>query len=591
MANKNLTKGRMMINYNKKHIKNLSRKKLYLILFLHLTMFISCSTNKQYIGKVNNEPIKTDSYINLFMNNLDNFYREFNNTPDDRERKRIADETWQRFIDGYIMVDLYNKNRIEPTSPREVIDTLRTNIPIQILNSPRFRNENLEFDFESYYSSLIDDSPENLIWLKNFYQSTYIPQKKLQKKILSQRTFSEKEIKNFYDTRYSIAEIELYSFNVNDLDRKAITVSDKEIEDYYNANRMSFFVDTIVDVNWVSFKIKPSEKDVLNAEKIADSLYIEIKRGMSFNNLASLYSSQPFARLQGIMGYMEYSDFPHFIAEKLMNSDVGDILQPIFYDNSWWLYKVEAKTPNMIKPNIIKIDIKISRETIDENRNKMSSFIELSNLIGFNRSANELLLEVFSKKNMSLKNNYIEGIGDISNIIRELIKLPEKNTYAPIRIPDEDYYVIFQLDKKTNGYIKSRYAAMEEIIELLTNKKALDQIVIEAERYRTNLTGIKPYISKLYIDYDNTIFPTSFVHEVMQTHLNEATKVFLEKEKAYFAKVIYKEIKKDAPLYILIRDKLIIELQNMDKDKYFEEWVNQQRKKTKIKDKRPKNLR
>ncbi|MCL1827505.1 MAG: SurA N-terminal domain-containing protein [Candidatus Cloacimonetes bacterium] len=563
--------------------------KSYSLIFL-IVFINSCATNKEYYGSVNKEPIKSESFINLYMNNLEEFQKENNFSPDEQQKKQIANDTWKRFVEGNILLGLYKKYNIS-VSPREVLDSLRTNIPPSLYESPRFRNDYNEFDYERYYSSLNNDTPENLISIKNFYLSTYIPRKKLENAIVSQRTFTDKEINNYIEMENTSVAANLYVFYQKHIPKNKVNITDEEIEDYYSANRLNYYVETELDINWVSIGLQPSEKDKNFAWVKADSLYNELKNGVNFQHIANIHSAQPFGRLHGIMGFMEYDEFPDFIAETLRQTPVNQVLRPCFYDNAWWIYKVEDKTPNMIKPSIIKIDIKLSRNTIEDNKKTIMTFLDIQNMLGFQRAASELSLTVFQKEKMNTRNNYIEGIGDITNVLMELAKLPEKAIYNPIRVPDSDCYIIFQIEKKTMGYFKSLYAVMDEIVETLTNEKLLIQATNEAELYKKRASSIVPLVKPIVIDIKNNELPSKFVKEAIQTNVEESTNVYSDDSSAFFAVVKSKYQKKITPSTPDEREKIIIAMQNIDKKEYFDDWYNAQKKKAKVIDKRPKNLR
>ena len=65
------------------------------------------------------------------------------------------------------------------------------NIPEIVKKSPQFNTAAGEFNLDAYESSLVNNKPVDLSWLKNFYYTSYIPMAKLKQQIIKNRKISE----------------------------------------------------------------------------------------------------------------------------------------------------------------------------------------------------------------------------------------------------------------------------------------------------------------------------------------------------------------------------------------------------------------
>ena len=544
---------------------------------------IACSTNSQYIGKVNKNNITRTDYLSEFGMRYSAFVQRYSVEPDSEQRKQIADSAFQRIVEGYFLQDLFKKYNIT-VSHREVLDTLRTNIPEYIKNDTRFQNLQGAFNRDTYLQALQTDRPIDLTELRNIYQTSIIPYRRLQNIIISQRNISEKDIRELYQIKYATAEVTIHTFTENDIDINEINITDKEIAEYYDKNKITFFKEPTADLNWVLFPLAPSQNDINKIAATADSLYRAIRNGAPFATLARDFSAQPYARQLGSDGYREIEEFEPEIQTKIRSTQTGQTIPPFIFQNAHWILQIDEKTTNMVKLNIIKIDIKPSNQTIETRRNQMERFVELQNIIGFARTADEMRMTLYSKKDLSLGNSYIETIGDISDIIYEIERLPEKTILSPILIPDIDIYVIFQIDKKTPSAYKTIYEVSDQITQTIRNEKMIEYIIQKANHALNQKSTQNTTNTNITYNSKNT-YPYEFIRDVLTKTTGQTTKIHTDQQTAYFATIIENHTLERPPIDTQ-KTILRIELQNIDREKYFTQWINNQRTKIKIKDNR-----
>jgi hypothetical protein len=588
------------------------KKYLYLISIIILFL-TACATNSQYIGKVNNNWIQKDEYMIQVHKLYESFMIEHNYSPDTQTRKLLAEQAWNNIVNAYKLRDIFIEYSVS-ASIKETVDTLKSNIPELMLNSPRFKNKNNEFDYESYYSSLISDKPENLSWLRNHYQTTYIPLKKLQAIILSERKINQNELKQLYDLKNTSVNIEKYTFDLNFihttqnkdnnptafflkdyLENNKIAVTEQEIQEYYNNNKKLYFVEPQTDLNWVLFDNIPSKADSLKTKALADSLYNLLIKGKDFSKLANDFSSAPYNRLKGYAGFIEIDEFEKDISEKIKASTSNEVIKPFYYNNSWWIIRVNEKTLTMAKLHIIKLDIITSKETMALTKKKLERFSELSYQIGFTKTAQELSLSINQSDNLSLKNSKIEGLGDAENIIRRAMLLPNKTILEPILINDNQTYIIFQVEKNHPGYFKNLIEVYEDIEKILISKKSKDLLISTVHNFKEDFnknilpTGI---ITQKNIQYNESIkwLPYEFIKECVTQQDNSMTNIYQNEDEIYFAKIISKNSNSNSQSFSTQIPELTKELQNINSSKYFENWLQKQMSKGKVKDLRPNDL-
>jgi len=564
--------------------------KLFILFTLLFTLLTACSSNHEYAGSVNKNKITLEEYRASVYGGYEAFVARNNYNPSAQQIKVIEDEAWKTLTQSYALKDIFEKYKVSATYS-EVIDSLRVNIPAGFLSNSVFVDEDGRFDNQMYISSLTTDKPVDMNFARLFYHSTYIPRRKLQKIVLSSRAISEKELLKHYNTKYTQADIELYTFNVDSIKNDPFTITDEEARDYYNKNREMFYVDTAFDLNWVLFDVVATERDRMLSQRMADSLYNEIYYGRRFSQLASRYSDQPYARMQGVVGYIDVAELHPQMQRYVGNAGNNELIPPFYFDNAWWIVQVNDRTEHMVSLNIIKLEDKASAETQKENASKMERFVQLCNRIGFARTADELHLPIYHQSGLSLKNSIIESIGDITNVLRRATNLSEKSILEPMLIPQTNTHVAFQIDKKTTGYYKSLYLAIDQISEAIFNDRKLSLITAKAEDHRNGQTISGATTKRITLDYSQREgFEYNFLAEVMSSETGHITMVYSSGENAYYARVLAKREVEGRPPFSTQTLLLKNELQTVNGDAYFQDWLDNQLRKARVVDRRPKEL-
>jgi len=564
--------------------------KLFILFTLLFALLTACSTNQEFAGSVNKNKITLEEYRASVYGGYEAFVSRNNYNPNAQQIRVIQDEVWKTLTQSYALKDLFEKYNVSATYS-EVIDSLRVNIPAGFRSNSVFVDEEGRFNSEMYLTSLTTDKPVDMNYARQFYHSTYIPRKKLQKIVLASRAISEKELLKLYNTKYTQADVEFYYFGVDSVKNDPFTITDEDARDYYNSNRETFYVEPTFDLNWVIFDVVATERDRMLTQRLADSLYNEIYYGRRFSILASRYSDQPYARMQGVVGYIDVAELHPEMQRYIRDARENELIPPFYFDNAWWIVKLNDRTEHMVNLNIMKLEDKASAETQKENALKMERFVQLCNRIGFARTADELRLPVYHQSGLSLNNSIIESIGDIANVLRRANNLSEKSILEPMLIPQTNTHVAFQIDRKTTGYYKTLYQAIDQIRQAIFNERKLDLITAKAKDHRNGQTMSGATTKRITLGYSQREgYDYNFLAEVMSSETGHITQVYASGENAYYARVLAKRELDNKPPFSTQTYILKNELQAVDGDAYFQDWLDNQLKKAKVVDKRPKEL-
>jgi hypothetical protein len=162
---------------------------------------------------------------------------------------------------------------------------------------------------------------------------------------------------------------------------------------------------------------------------------------------------------------------------------------------------------------------------------------------------------------------------------------------SPILHPDEGSILIFQVERKTNGYFKSIFGALEEITEIKKQEKIVPMLLLKAENQKKSPSNHDVNKRFEQVDFKNNDLPEKLVIDIFKRKPNEKTNVIVENNVAYYAKIIAIHSGQNPLPYSLMRTELIKELQEQGSDEYYEKWLRDQKRKIRIKDKRPSYLK
>lgn len=154
---------------------------------------------------------------------------------------------------------------------------------------------------------------------------------------LSEVKLSEEDIKQFYDRNKEMLKEPLrlqVEYATYPFERYAagVTVGEKEIEEYYQANRdTKFRKPKELKLRYVSIRVPANAdaKQIEEARARADRVVAEARAGKDFAGLAKQYSDDPSATKGGDLGWSAQGQLPPQLAGvfKLAKGEVSDVIE------------------------------------------------------------------------------------------------------------------------------------------------------------------------------------------------------------------------------------------------------------------------
>lgn len=168
---------------------------------------------------------------------------------------------------------------------------------------------------------------------------------------LSKMNTSENEVKNNLSKNIIL---ENYVKSISD----EITVSDKEIKEYYNKNKDEFKQEEQVRASHIIISSKNGEK--VAQEKI-NKIYSEIKDGLSFEEAAKKYSEDGSANTGGDLGFFRRGMMVKEFEDVAFNTKKGEISKPFKTEFGYHILMVTDKKEEK------QLSLEEAKETIKSN--------------------------------------------------------------------------------------------------------------------------------------------------------------------------------------------------------------------------------
>ncbi|HHT9154061.1 MAG TPA: peptidylprolyl isomerase [Candidatus Hypogeohydataceae bacterium YC40] len=154
---------------------------------------------------------------------------------------------------------------------------------------------------------------------------------------------------------------------------KKISISPKEVRDYYLKHRDEFNEEREVKVRQILIRALPDPKE---AEKKAQEVYQRAKAGEDFAEFAKQFSVDPRASSGGLWENNEIKQWVKELREPALALDQGEISQPIRSSVGFHIFKAEAVKPAKT-PTFEEIQEDITNKLYqDEARRRKKEYIQ-----------------------------------------------------------------------------------------------------------------------------------------------------------------------------------------------------------------------
>lgn len=449
------------------------RKKTRLVLFIALAGFAMLiffqwginvtgikTDQKTDIAKIDGIPISYRNYIRFVQTH-------------ERERKGISrDEIWAEMIDQIMWNSLLRKERIRVTD-EEIWTIIRNNPPREIYESEYMKDENGEFDFNKYFELL--RSPQSRQWLLQYEYSLreQLPKEKLRSLIATMTwvsPFEDSILLALQTTRYDISFITIPLFRL----RTLIEISEDKMKEYYTHNLAKFTNPESKILKYVLFERTPSYDDTLETRERMEDFILRIEEGEDFLEVAREVSDDSITEYS-FSNINELSLHVRNIYKNLKNGAISSIIE-----GPQGLGVIKKVRKGLLYH--VKAYIQISPTTLAEIYDKIMSFIETAQELGFDSTGVDFGLPV--RKTYPLNENNMQFPVRNSRVFENYLSKAKKDEISGPLSGFGSYY-LFTVDSIIPEYVPKFETVMPQIRMILEKEKFKEEMVI----YLTNISN------------------------------------------------------------------------------------------------------
>ncbi len=303
----------------------------------------------------------------------------------ERGNKNInREQVWQELIDDVVWGNLIHKEKLRATDD-EIWEIIKANPPRQVYESEYMKNEKGEFDFNKYLELL--RAPQSRQWLLEYEMNLrrQLPREKLRSLLSTMGWSSPYEdslLVSKYTTNYDLVFLSILPFRLRGL----ISINERELEEFYQKNRKDFINPEAKVLKYVFFEKKPSTQDTSEAKETLEDFLERIKEGEDFLGVAREVSDDSIIEVNFI-NEEELLSYRKEVYKKLKDGQISEI-----YPTPDGFEVLKRIRKGLIY--VVKAKIEVSSTTVGEIQDRIASFKESAEEIGFDSTAHEFGLIV-----------------------------------------------------------------------------------------------------------------------------------------------------------------------------------------------------
>ncbi|MCB2207168.1 MAG: SurA N-terminal domain-containing protein [Bacteroidetes bacterium] len=244
---------------------------------------------------------------------------------------RVKEDTWKQMVREILMDKEYEELGLTVTTD-ELFDLVQGPNPHPLIKqyfadpSTGQYNRNLIIDYLKNLDNLPADAKQQWIAFEEYIRNDYLSTK--YKTLVGKGYYVPTELaKIAYAEDNNNASIAYVASKYADVADSLVNVTDADYEAYYEKNKERYEQEATREIEYVTFDIKPSMKDMETARKNIDQVYQEFKTTNNVTRFVKSTSDTPIDSTWKASGQL-----PVQIDSVMFNSEIGTVTEP-YLDN------------------------------------------------------------------------------------------------------------------------------------------------------------------------------------------------------------------------------------------------------------------
>ena len=448
------------------------------------------------VAIVNGESIKSEDYFNFVNLRYDQVRTQGDGEITDAVRVQVGNEVWNELITEKLIMQEIDKRNIRATD-EEVIWHMTENPPSYFRQDTIFQT-NGKFDMNKYRQALSNPGYNWRIYEDDIRRS--LPRQKIINLLASTIRVSKEDVRQYYKRnklRYYIRYVTVD--NSLFLKDSTISISQSEIEEFYNASLENYKKEPERIMSYAWFSKLPSAEDTAMVMKEALGLKARAESGIGFAELAKAYSDGPSASEGGNLGYFGRGVMVKTFEDAVFGGKIGDIVAPVLTEFGVHVIYIKNKRTSdkgveEIEASHILLELRAGPNTLSNSRSIAKLFAYDANEMEFEAAAEEN--DAIVQKTDPIKNSDI-NLGNVGPLTEAVIFAftSEEGDVSEV-LENESGYYVFRLDVINEASIQQ----LEEVSPLIKKTLEFKKRNEKALAYAQELYG-KALLSNMSLEY------------------------------------------------------------------------------------------
>lgn len=429
------------------------------------------------LGSVNGDDISLEEFNNRVSFYVDQYSQQSSEPMPSGMRADFEEQAWEDLVAERLMAQKMEKLGIVVTD-EELVNMIVGENPDPFIRQ-QFQDEQGRIDRVALQAAI--DAPENQeIWVlieQQLRQNRQ--QQKLTSFIISGMRVSARDIEKAYKRENSYADIRFVRFPYSAISDDEIEVTDREIRDYYDANRSRFHRDENYRFSYVRFVKEPTSEDTVRTRQDVEMLrdqFAEAEDHAAF--LQQVESAVPYRDSFVRIDEMRDEYLP------VLELEAGEVSELHMIDGDPHLFKLVERDGDRVKFAILSYRVQPDPiATIDRLAEEAEEFVYFAREDGFEDEA-EVQGFTIHRASATKGTPVVPEIGSARPLVRELESLRRGQISEVVELSDA--FIVARMDEVISEGPRPLSEVSGQIEGILRDRKRME---IAADRLRDGLRG------------------------------------------------------------------------------------------------------
>ena len=430
--------------------------------------------------------------------------------------EQLVGQTWNRMVNEILVAQQIEKYSLA-VSDREVNFFNRASPPQWVRDYETFHTDGV-FDLAKYTQFLDDPGTygntqmKQVVLAAEFAARQNLLSRKLETLVAGSVKVSNAEVHQAYTNQNEKVRAAYAGVETAAVADSLVSVSDADIQAYYDAHQKDYRQDAAVNAVFVSFPKTPTATDEADTRAEVDRILSLARSDEDFAELARSYSDGPSGPRGGDLGFFGRGRMVKAFEEAAFALNPGDISDPIRTQFGWHIIRVDstkgAADSLQVRARHILIKVRAGRTTQDSLQMAAQEFFELAEKSGFEAAVSKFSLST-SESGFITSGSFFPLLGNrTAGLVNSFLKA-DPGEVSPYYSTEQGLYVFGLKDRRPAGprpidevrtQVLSRLkqqkkveVARARVIPLLNQVKAGESLEAAAKALNLKYATPKPF--------------------------------------------------------------------------------------------------